>query len=588
MKWRRCGLLFLIAVVAGVAYAWGIDRDPLEPYYAAAVSAMAGSWHDFAFGAFDPAGTITLDKLPGAFWIQALSARVFGVHTWSLVLPQVVEGVLAVLVLYRAVRRLASPSAGLLAAAVLAISPAVVALDRGNISDSLMILLVVLAADAVAAAVAGGSGWWLVLAGVWVGLAFQAKMIEAWLVLPAFGLVVLLAAPWTLGRRIGWLLGGGVVAGVVSLAWMVAITLVPAGDRPYVDGSAHDSIFEQVFGYNGFGRFGAANPLQTLAGQGIGIQLVAGPPGPLRLFTGDLGRDAAWLVPAAIVIAVAGIVVRRREPRTDPERAAYVLWGAWLLTFGVAFSVTATINAYYTAVLAPATSALVGMGVVAAWRHRDVVAVRVGAAVLALATAGLAATLLAGALAPPGLALLVGVVAVVAAVLAVVSWRRSGGALPRATVVVAAVAVLVAPVVASLTVVLTAQGALDSPFSSRAERVGIYETFVAIPKLVAGTLPKLEEARAGAPYLAAAQSGAVASVFAYPSGEEVLPLGGFAGDQPTPTVDALRADVAAGKFHLVFAFPTGSDPRIDWIAAHCKALPGGPLREFYCLPANAR
>ena len=162
---RHTGLLALVLVVAGFAYGWRAQSLPLEPYYAAAVRAMAGSWHDFAFGAFDPAGTVTLDKLPGAFWLQALSVRAFGVSTWAIVLPQVVEGVLAVLVLYRIVRRLAGPAAGLIAAAVLAVSPAVVALDRGNISDSLMILLVLLAADAVCGALAGR--WWrLVLAGV--------------------------------------------------------------------------------------------------------------------------------------------------------------------------------------------------------------------------------------------------------------------------------------------------------------------------------------------------------------------------------------------------------------------------------------
>ncbi len=171
---RHAGLLALVLVVAGFAYGWRAQSVPLEPYYAAAVRAMAGSWHDFAFGAFDPAGTVTLDKLPGAFWLQVLSVRVFGVSTWAIVLPQVVEGVLAVLVLYRVVRRLAGPEAGLIAAVVLAVSP-VVALDRGNISDSLMILLVLLAADAVCAALADGRWWRLVLAGVSVGLAFQAR-----------------------------------------------------------------------------------------------------------------------------------------------------------------------------------------------------------------------------------------------------------------------------------------------------------------------------------------------------------------------------------------------------------------------------
>ena len=153
--WERPVLLALTAI-AGLGYAWNATGN-LEIYYAAAVRSMSMSWHNFIYGAFDPAGTVTLDKLPGAFWIQALAVRAFGFHTWVMVAPQAVEGVLTVLVLYRAVQRLAGPAAGLIAAAVVAVSPATVALNRGNISDSLMILLLVLAADAVSAAIARGS-----------------------------------------------------------------------------------------------------------------------------------------------------------------------------------------------------------------------------------------------------------------------------------------------------------------------------------------------------------------------------------------------------------------------------------------------
>ncbi len=269
---RQRVLLAMIAAVAGLGYGWAAGSIALEPYYAAAVQATASDWHAFAFGAFDPAQTITLDKLPGAFWLQALSVRVFGMHTWAIVLPQIVEGVLTVLVLYRAVRRLASPSAGLVAAAVLALAcPAVVLLDRGNVSDTLMILLLVLAADAVSAAVAGGSAWWLAAAGAWVGLAFQAKMIQAWLVLPALAVTVLVAGAGSVGTRLARVVGAGAVTAVVSLAWITVVDLLPTAGRPWVDGSVGDSEYEQVFGYNGFGRIGGANPLQALAAQGLPV-----------------------------------------------------------------------------------------------------------------------------------------------------------------------------------------------------------------------------------------------------------------------------------------------------------------------------
>ena len=191
-------MLLIIAGLAGLSYAWGISQDALEPFYAAAVRSMAVNWHNFFFGSFDPAGTVTLDKLPGAFWVQALSVRVFGYHTWAIVLPQVIEGVLSVLVLYRAVNRLRGTTAALIAAFILAASPATVALNRGNIADTAMTLFLVLAADAVSAAIVSGRQRHLVFAGVWIGIAFQAKMLEAWLVLPAFGLAYLF------GRSDGW------------------------------------------------------------------------------------------------------------------------------------------------------------------------------------------------------------------------------------------------------------------------------------------------------------------------------------------------------------------------------------------------
>jgi len=168
--WARPALL-AIAAVAAVGYGWGMAGASVEAFYGAAARSMSESWHDFIFAAFDPAGTVTVDKLPGALWVQALSLRIFGFHIWALVLPQVVEGVLTVLVLYRAVRRLAGPAAGLTAAAVLAVTPVTVLLSRGNVSDSLLILLLVLAADATSAALLTESLRQLPLAGVWVGLA---------------------------------------------------------------------------------------------------------------------------------------------------------------------------------------------------------------------------------------------------------------------------------------------------------------------------------------------------------------------------------------------------------------------------------
>jgi 4-amino-4-deoxy-L-arabinose transferase-like glycosyltransferase len=196
------------------------------------------------------------------------------------VLPQVIEGVLTVLVLYRAVRRLAGPVAGLAAALALAAMPVTVLLGRGNVSDSLLILLLVLAADATSAALSSGKLRWLLLAGGWVGLAFQAKMVQAWLVLPGLAAAYLLAAPAERWRtRIGHVAAAGAVTVLVSLSWMTAVSLVPAHDRPYADGSRNDSLYEQVFDYNGLARI-----------DGKPLTPAAGPPAPFLVTSSRAGR----------------------------------------------------------------------------------------------------------------------------------------------------------------------------------------------------------------------------------------------------------------------------------------------------------
>jgi 4-amino-4-deoxy-L-arabinose transferase-like glycosyltransferase len=567
---------------------------------------MAGSWHNFVFGAFDPAGTITLDKLPGAFWIQALSVRVFGVHTWAMVLPQVLEGVGAVLVLYRAVRRLAGPVAGLFAALALAASPATVTLNRGTVSDSMMILLLVLAADAASAALTSGHLNLLLLAGVWVGLAFQAKMLEAWLVLPALGAAYLLAAPSTLWRRVRAVVALGVVAGVVSLLWMTAVTLTPASDRPYVDGSYHNSVYEQVFVYNGFGRFGQQTPVQLLARQSVGIAIPTTSPSWRRLVTGQPGRDSGWLLPAALAIGAFGLLSRRRRPRRDPTRAAIVLWGTWLVVFVVVLSAAPTVNPYYTAVLSPPIAALIGVGVADSWAARERPATRAVVAAIVAGSTAYAAWLIpaVGTGVPVWLrpvVIAVGTVATLGVAISTVPMLRrsvkggSSGHRFRAGVGTAVAfscalaAVMLVPAVASASVVARGEGMYDTPFEPLGVYRGIDLLFIQSLATSRYFLPQLERVRFGAPDLLATQTATIGSGFAYTSGQEVLPIGGFTGTVPEPTLTQLKTDVATGRFHLVIAGHT-RDPRIEWIAAHCQDVGHATevLTSYFCTPADAR
>jgi 4-amino-4-deoxy-L-arabinose transferase-like glycosyltransferase len=582
--WARPALLGL-AVVSGLAYGWRMGSS-IEIFYAAAVRSMSMSWHDFAYAAFDPAGTVSIDKLPGAFWVQALSVRLFGVHAWSLALPQVLEGSLTVLVLYRAVRRLAGPGAGLIAAAVLAVSPATVTLNRGNISDTLLVLLLVLAADSVVAAVTAGRLRSVLMAGLWVGLAFQAKMLEAWLVVPAFALAYLIAGRANLWSRVLRQAAMVIVVIAVSLSWMLFVTLTPASHRPYVDGSQNNSVFTQVFDYNGFGRVGQPSPNAEL-GRTLDIPFLDAPaPSPSwrRLLIGAYGRDTGWLLPASVAVAALGLVVRRRKPRTDPLRAGIIVWGLWLLALGVVFSTSTTINAYYLAALSPAVAALLGIGAKLAWDGRHAVATRVALIFVVVGTAGYAFWLLpdAGTGLPAWLA-----PTVLGTGCAAGAWVAGRAVVRRARVAarelaarelaaweLAAIGVVVVlvPLVASLSVVTNTLGAFDTPFQPTAA-TAFTKAFFGAPLETPAGLRKIEAVRNGAPDLMATQTSVLAAPFIFATGQEVLPIGGYSGTTPEPSVGRLRALVAASAFHLVLVGPTSTDPRVEWIRRQCLKAP---------------
>jgi 4-amino-4-deoxy-L-arabinose transferase-like glycosyltransferase len=569
--WAR-PLLLAIAAVSAWSYAWRASRPVnIEIYYAAAVRSMTASPSNFFFGAFDPAGTVTTDKLPGAFWLQAVSVGVFGPHPWALVLPQVIEGTLTVLVLYRAVRKLAGPPAGLIAAGLLAICPATVALNRGNVSDTLMILLAVLAADSIISAISTGRLRPLLLAGLWVGLAFQAKMLEAWLVLPALAGAYLLAAPGGWLHR-AWRYGAMTLLAVaVSLSWMSLVTVWPAGSRPYIDGSTDNSAFGQVFVYNGFGRLDQATPDQ-LVNQTIRLRIpIAPPPSWHRLLSGDLGRDTAWLLAAAMLALLAGLLARRREPRTDLVRAGLVLWGIWLVTLFAVFSAATDINTYYAAALSPPVAGLLGIGLVLAWRHRRSAWswLALGAAVLA--TAGYATWLLpASGTGLPGWLrpAVIAVAAVAVCCAAAAAWRRRAGALAAIALTLVTAATVIVPATASASVVGSGLGPFQAPFESARETAGI-TAFLSAGFEVNGSLVALERANAAFPYLMATQTAVLAAPFIWASGREVVPIGGFTGTIPEPTLATLQGLIKTGFVATFLQSPTTTDPRLAWIAGHC-------------------
>ncbi len=370
--WARPALYGLLLVTA-VLYLWGLGASGwANAYYSAAVQASTKSWKAFFFGSTDSSNFITIDKTPASLWPMAISARIFGLSSWSILVPQALEGVAVVGVLYATVKRWFSPGAALVAGAVAALTPVAALMFRFNNPDALLVLLLVGAAYAMTRALEAGKTRWLVLAGVLVGFAFLAKELQAFLVLPGFGLVYLIAGPPRLGRRLGQLIVLGVTTLVAGGWWVAIVQLTPASERPYIGGSQNNSFWNVLFGYNGFGRL-TGSESGSVGGGAVGGQTGRwGPTGWTRLFNDSFGGQASWLLPAALILLAAGLVFTVRRPRTDRTRAALILWGSWLLVTGMAISLgQGIIHEYYTVALVPAIGALIGVGGALMWKHRD-------------------------------------------------------------------------------------------------------------------------------------------------------------------------------------------------------------------------
>jgi 4-amino-4-deoxy-L-arabinose transferase-like glycosyltransferase len=354
-----------LLVLAGVLYLWALDRNGFaNEYYSAAVRSMTTSWHAFFYGSFDASGVMTVDKPPLALWVQALSARIFGFSSWSLLVPQALMGMATVALTYDLTKRQFGRVAGFVAGLALVLTPITVAISRHNNPDALLVLCCTAALWCVVRAFADGRTRWIVLAGVAVGLGFEAKMAAALLVVPAIAAAWLWVAPRGRFKATGQLLAGGAAMTVVGLAWPMLMWLTPATDRPWISGTSDNSIWSLILGYNGLGRlFGqSGGPGGGAGGPGGfgGNGLFGGQPGLLRLFNEALGGQAAWLLGVAAVGGL-GLLVATRLRRSDPRTGWLLLVGGAFLTTAVAFSRAEGIfHPYYVSQLAPFIAALVG------------------------------------------------------------------------------------------------------------------------------------------------------------------------------------------------------------------------------------
>ena len=594
-----------VAAASLVVFSWSLSRNGLgNDYYAAAARSMTTGWKQFVYGALDPGGWITVDKPPFALWFQALSAKVFGLSSWSLLLPSAVAGAVAVLLLTITVRRVWGRTAGLVAGIALALTPVVVAVSRSNNPDGFLMLCAVAAAASAERAITTGRARWMVACGALCGLGFLTKLLAVGLVMPGLWAAYLVAAraPWR--RRVAHLLLATAAFGAVGGVWLALGDLVPAGSRPYIGGSTDGTASDLLFGYNGFGRLngseggpgGGRGPGGFGSGRGPGgfgaggggfvVDEFGGTPGVSRLFNNGMGDQVMWLAPVAAAAAVGGLVASVRRRRLDARVGSLVLLTGWAgVTYLVFAFAEGIFHNYYVSFLAPALAGLVGVG--SALLREAGRAGRLLAAAALVVTAVLQQHLLQRVAAHTWLRTVVpvGLVALALVWVVVALDRSVDRRLPLAALGATAVLALTAPAVWSWSGTQVAQSGTFPAARPEVNGAGLALGFpaggpgggtaggpagasdgTALPAgglgggfgggLDAQLLDWLRTQRTNERWLIAVGSSMQADA-AIIGGDSVMPMGGFSGSDPAMTVERLADLVADGDLRFVLGGGAG-------------------------------
>jgi 4-amino-4-deoxy-L-arabinose transferase-like glycosyltransferase len=627
-RWESVALLAILLLTLTLRL-WGLEKNGWgAEYYTAAVRSMAANWHNFFYAAFDPEGFISVDKPPIALWVQVASVKLFGFHPLSVLLPQVLEGVASVWILFHLVRRRFGGSAALLAALFLSVMPVCVAVNRTNNTDSCLLVALLLAAWALMRAAEDGNRRLLLLSMALIGLGFNIKMLAAFIVVPAMFFVYFVGAqkPWP--RRFVDLTLAVVVLAATSLPWVLAYQLTPAEYRPFVGGSRNNSMLELVVGHNGIGRFvSRIKPTAVTSPAAVATEarprsvvsrlFVRAPAGPFRLADAHLVAQVGWLFPLAVMALLIGASQSKLRRPLAPAHLALLFWSCWLVIYGVVYSYAGGImHFYYLSTMAPALAALAGIGVVGLWgyyRQRGSLAFLLPAAVLLTAaweiyiqvnalgwTFNTVREASGDWLLRVHVALAGGTVVAVAGLLLIpynqfsdrVTHLFAAGALG-----VGILALLAVPVAWALSSVLVAgQGVLPSADLYRLDpgvrngdaRIhGRFGQSIDTSKLVAF----LENNRMGERYLLATSTAQLAAPIIIKTGEEVMARGGFHGLDPAITPESLAQLVRAKQVRFamlgdvaVISRRMGADaagkPTADWIRANGKPIPSGLWRSY--------
>ncbi|MFE6612352.1 ArnT family glycosyltransferase [Amycolatopsis sp. NPDC057786] len=585
-RWVRPAVFGLLAATA-VLYFWNLTASGYgNSFYAAAVQSGTQDWKAWLFGSLDAGNVLTVDKPPAALWVTTAFARLFGFSGFTVLAPQALMGVASVGLLYLTVKRTSGPVAGLLAGAAFAVTPVAALMFKFNNPDALLTLLLITGGYCTIRAIETASPRWLAFAGVAVGFGFLTKMMQAFLVLPAFGLAYLIAAPTSLGKRSLHLLGA-VIAVVVSAGWFIALVdLWPTESRPYIGGSDGDSLLELALGYNGLGRiFGmgggvmVGGPGGVVSGSAGGNVGFGGESGLTRMFGASFGGEVSWLLPAALIGLVAGLWFTRRAAVTDRTRAALILWGGWMLVSALVFSfMSGIVHPYYAVALAPSIAAVVAISGTSLWRGRAYLTPRVFLSLMIAASAVWAFILLdrnadwlpALRWITAGLGLLTATIVLVG----VPPARKLVAVVATAAVLTigvgtAAYGVETASQAHSGSIPISGPAMNDSPGMGRGMEEGSSEE---IGVLLAATTTK---------WAAATASSQSAASLELASGKSVIGIGGWSGSDPAPTLAEFQQYVANGEITYYVEGGRGGGPGggsneiAEWVAANFTATTVG-------------
>jgi 4-amino-4-deoxy-L-arabinose transferase-like glycosyltransferase len=591
--WSRPALIAVLALAAGLMLIDVTRSGYGNTYYAAGALAASRSWSALLMNAADLGGYVSLDKGPLSDWLMGLSGRLFGFGSFSVMAPNALYAIAGVAVLHDTVRRTLGHQVAIVAALIFALTPVAVLVARYNAPDALLLLLLVCAAWSLTVAVQSGRVRALLLCATFVGLAFNTKMLEAYLVVPALALAYLLAGRRSLRRRLGEL---GLAAGltlIVSLLWFGSMMLVPAGERPYVGESTDNSWFQLIIAGNGVERVtGSAGAFSRHLASNL-----------TYLFSSHVAGQIGWLLPLALVGLLLGLGTTWNSRRTSSAFGAYAMWGAWAVVGCVVLSFSAgTRHAYYTSILAPAVAALAAGGLVTLWQLARS-SLR-GALCLSIALTGCSViSFLTLADVPrfvPWLRWVVLACGAVAAAMVLAPFmpavRRGMAKLPLAAGA-GAVALLAGPASYSLATVARGHTGYD-PTAGPSLRSSLHRRAIALASSAPVAPPAdfadslvlimryLQRHRGRARFLVAATDAKTADPIALASRQAVITIGGFAGSDPTPTADRLEQLIGSGQLRYVLLdasrlMPTSAVQRASsapmWVERHCARVPSGSI-----------